>query len=101
MKAPAIRAFKDYSRKPRPTYILFRGDANSQGPEVQPSVPSVLKHIPLPTETPIQELKTTGRRLKLARWIATPQNPLTWRVIVNRLWQYHHGTGIVATPSNF
>ena len=101
MKAPAIRAFKDSSRKPRPTYILFRGDANSQGPEVQPSVPSVLKHIPLPTETPIEELKTTGRRLKLARWIATPQNPLTWRVIVNRLWQYHHGTGIVATPSNF
>ncbi|MFN0197505.1 MAG: PSD1 and planctomycete cytochrome C domain-containing protein [Planctomycetaceae bacterium] len=44
---------------------------------------------------------STGRRLALARWITDPQNPLTTRVIVNRVWQYHFGRGLAATPSNF
>jgi hypothetical protein len=41
------------------------------------------------------------RRLKLADWIADPENPLTWRVIVNRVWHYHFGAGLVTTPSDF
>jgi mono/diheme cytochrome c family protein len=44
---------------------------------------------------------TDGRRLALARWIASPQNPFTARVIVNRVWQMHFGKGLVATPNNF
>ena len=44
---------------------------------------------------------SSGRRTALANWIASPENPLTARVMVNRLWQHHFGTGIVATPSDF
>jgi len=44
---------------------------------------------------------TTGRRRALADWIASPGNPLTARVMVNRIWQYHFGRGIVATPSDY
>ncbi|HSG71977.1 MAG TPA: DUF1549 and DUF1553 domain-containing protein, partial [Planctomycetaceae bacterium] len=49
----------------------------------------------------IEELKTTGRRTALAEWIGLPNNPLTTRVIVNRIWQQHFGTGIVPTASDF
>src|SRR5690606_12174860 len=44
---------------------------------------------------------STGRRTALARWIASPDNPLSTRVIVNRVWQYHFGRGLVATASDF
>lgn len=100
-KAPAIRAIKDTSNQPRATYVRFRGDASAKGPEVLPCVPSVLGHIRLPEPTAPPGLNTTGLRQSLAGWMAAPDNPLTWRVIANRLWQHHHGTGIVGTPSNF
>ena len=45
--------------------------------------------------------RTTRRRLSLANWIASTKNPLTARVIVNRVWQYHFGEGLAATPSDF
>ena len=54
-----------------------------------------------PTEIPRPDGNTSGRRLALARWIASSQNPMTARVIVNRLWQKHFGRGIVATLENF
>jgi hypothetical protein len=54
-----------------------------------------------PTVMPRPDGRTSGRRLALARWIGSPQNPLTARVIVNRLWQKHFGRGIVATLENF
>ena len=50
---------------------------------------------------PIPLSPTTGRRTALAQWIATPENPLTARVMVNRIWQFHFGRGLVATPSDF
>jgi hypothetical protein len=54
-----------------------------------------------PTTGPIPMAPTTGRRHALAAWIASADNPLTARVMVNRIWQHHFGQGIVATPSNF
>ena len=54
-----------------------------------------------PTEIPPADGRTSGRRLALAQWLLSPQNPLTARVIVNRIWQNHFGRGIVATLENF
>ncbi len=87
--------------KPRLTQVLARGDAFTPKDEVHPAFPAVLG-LPAPklSERP-NEAKSTGRRSVLANWIASPQNPLTARVMVNRIWQKHFGTGIVPTPDDF
>jgi len=83
----------------RQTHLLLRGRAATPGPAVQPGLPAILvSHQPKIRRTSQQ---TSGRRLALARWIVHPQNPLTARVIVNRVWQYHFGEGLVRTPSDF
>ncbi|MCH2201804.1 MAG: DUF1549 and DUF1553 domain-containing protein [Fuerstiella sp.] len=84
--------------KPPRSYLLLRGRAASPGPEVQPGLPTVLVR-----EQPSfhEHERSTGRRLVFAKWIAHAKNPLTARVIVNRVWQYHFGEGIVRTPSDF
>jgi hypothetical protein len=81
------------------THLLIRGKASRPGPEVGPGLPAVLvsRQPDLPPPGP----RTTGRRLALARWMARAENPLTARVIVNRVWQHHFGEGIVRTPSDF
>lgn len=68
--------------------------------DIEPGFISVLD-APAPVVSPPAALKSTGRRTALAKWLADPDNPLTTRVIVNRIWQYHFGTGLVATPSDF
>ncbi|PYV87625.1 MAG: hypothetical protein DMG05_17245 [Acidobacteria bacterium] len=82
-------------------HILERGEHTRKGKRVGPRVPGVF----LPGSTPevcdSPEATTTGRRLALARWLASPGNPLTARVLVNRLWHYHFNRGIVATPNDF
>ncbi len=78
------------------TYRLHRGDPLAPREEVAPDVLTVMKRLGLDSGLPEQE-----RRLKLAKWIASDSNPLTARVIVNRVWQFHFGRGIVATPSDF
>ena len=86
---------------PKPTHILNRGEVGSPREEVFPAFPAVLG-LPAPTfaQRPPDAL-TTGRRRVLADWIASPENPLTARVMMNRLWQHHFGTGIVPTPDDF
>ncbi len=88
------------------TYVPARG--SRQREEVQPGFFSILGggEVPPPAEKregtgPIPLNPTTGRRRALADWIATPENPLTARVMVNRIWQDHFGRGIVATTSDF
>jgi Protein of unknown function (DUF1553)/Protein of unknown function (DUF1549) len=86
---------------PPPTHFLIRGDPDSKGSLMQPGFLQVAMHGEHPTEIPRPDGKTSGRRLALAEWIASPQNPLTPRVIVNRVWSLHFGRGIVASVDNF
>ncbi len=87
--------------KPSPAFLLIRGKAANPGPEVPPALPAVFSHSAPPFPDWAESNRTSLRRLALARWIAGPDNPLTARVIVNRVWQFHFGEGIVRTPSDF
>jgi hypothetical protein len=78
--------------KPRPTYVLLRGDYRLKADEVSPNTPAVLP--PLPRDAP-------KNRLTLAKWIVDPSNPLTARVAVNHFWQMYFGLGIVKTSEDF
>ena len=80
------------------THILLRGLASSRGDLVGPALPAVLTT--QPARFPAPAAKSTLRRKTLADWIASPKTALTWRVMANRVWQHHFGSGIVATPSN-
>jgi len=94
-------AVTEAGRKPQVTNLLVRGNPHSPGEEVMPGFPSVLS----PPEPKIAELpanvNSSGRRIALADWITDPTNPLTARVMVNRIWQHHFGRGIVRSTSNF
>jgi mono/diheme cytochrome c family protein len=109
------RKLEDLKRKPSPhqelalavanpdltppmTQVLIRGNPGSKGKDVTPGFPEVFG---LP-EPKLKNTKTsTGRRTALAEWIASPKNPLTARVMMNRVWQHHFGKGIVPTPNDF
>lgn len=83
-----------------PTHVLIRGNPKSPSEEVEPAFPEVLSP-PKPEIVAPADGLSTGRRLALARWIASPENPLTARVMVNRVWQHHMGRGIVRSASDF
>ncbi len=76
---------------PPKTYVHIKGDWQQRGPEVQPGMLAVLP--PMPPGTPT--------RLTLARWLVSPENPLTSRVAINRVWQELMGRGIVVTSEDF
>src|SRR5207249_3010059 len=97
-----------FTAKPEPTYRLFRGDPMQKREPVEPSALGVIPvNFALPQAAPTPSASSTDltddqqRRLTLARWIANPENPLPARVMVNRIWQYHYGEGLVSTPSDF
>jgi len=98
-----IRALWDRG-EPSPTYVLRRGEYDKPGTFVGPGVPSVLTDgkTPFVVQPPFPEgTRKTGRRLALAKWLTDQTNPLTARVMVNRIWYHHFGTGIVSTLENF
>ncbi len=86
------------------TRVLKGGDYRQPGEAVEPGFPSAItgNFSPAVLETDrYRQYPTRGRRMTLAKWIASPENPLTARVMINRIWQQHFGRGIVETPSDF
>jgi hypothetical protein len=92
---PVAMGLQDAAGPPPNTFLLERGELSQRGDEVRPGFPVVL----VPDGKSLPE--KPGRRAALARWVASPDNPLTARVMVNRLWQHHFGRGLVATPNDF
>ena len=87
-----------------PVRVLLRGDYRLPGEAVEAGFPTAITGKAEPAVMEIdryRQFPTRGHRLTLAKWIASKDNPLTARVMANRIWQYHFGTGIVATPSDF
>ncbi|MCA9137447.1 MAG: DUF1553 domain-containing protein [Planctomycetales bacterium] len=90
------RVYAGTFSQPGPTYRLYRGEPGATREMVGPDTIQVFARLDLTQDAPEQ-----SRRLAFADWITSKENPLTARVIVNRLWQFHFGTGIVDTPSDF
>lgn len=86
-EAPVLRAFE------RPTHLLTRGDFKQPGEAVEPGTPAALP--------PLEAAGARATRLDLARWLVAPENPLTARVTVNRIWQEYFGRGLTRTSENF
>jgi hypothetical protein len=87
--------------QPRSMHVLVRGNPHAPGDEVAPAYLSVLPAADASPAAAHPQANTSGRRTALARWIASGENPLTARVMANRVWQYHFGRGIVRSSSNF
>ncbi|MFT5468883.1 MAG: hypothetical protein ACI8UO_003996 [Verrucomicrobiales bacterium] len=92
----AQRVYAGKFKTPEPMHLLHRGDPEQPQEEVMPAVLTTLGNISLPKEATDQE-----RRLALAAWITKPENPLTARVMVNRIWQGHFGIGLVESTNDF
>ena len=92
-----LRGVRDISREAPKTLLAGRNGAPPQ--IIEPGFLTVLGGFNVP-EPPLEAV-STGRRKALAEWIADPANPLTARVMVNRIWQYHFGRGLVSTSSDF
>ena len=88
--------FAALTQQPGPTHRLYRGDPMAKREVVAPDTLTLFDSLKLAVDTVEKK-----RRLELAKWITDKKNPLTARVMVNRIWQHHFGTGIVATPSDF
>ena len=95
-EGPAINdAYAVADGKPANTKLQLRGDPKRLGAEVPRHFPAILGGNELPPDA------ATSGRLQLAEWITDPKNPLAARVMVNRIWQFHFGRGIVKTPNDF
>lgn len=99
-----ILCVKEAGREVPPAHVLVRGNPHVRGPQVSPGFLSVLS-MPAPESLPDGaspgNASSCGLRTQLAQWITDPTHPLTARVWVNRVWQYHFGRGIVRSSSDF
>ncbi|MEX0612363.1 MAG: PSD1 and planctomycete cytochrome C domain-containing protein [Pirellulales bacterium] len=86
---------------PEPTHIMVRGNPHVPGELVEPHFPELFGVSTPEIPRAPQDARSAGRRRVLAEWIASPQNMLTARVIVNRVWQHHFGRGIIRSANNF
>ncbi len=86
--------------EPRPIHLLSRGDVKKPGALMEPGGIAVIRAASEAFDLP-SDHREGDRRAALARWITSPDHPLTWRSIVNRVWLYHFGHGIVDTPNDF
>jgi len=85
---------------PRPVHLLQRGSVEAPGELMQPGTVAAVTG--LKSRWPLDSSSGEGqRRAALAKWLADANNPLTWRSIVNRVWHYHFGAGIVDSPNDF
>ena len=98
-----VRALTKQIPEVDPTFLFYRGDYRQPQQEINPGGLTVAA----PSDSPF-EIKdnpegaaTTGRRLQYARWLTSGRHPLVARVLVNRFWMHHFGTGIVDTPGEF
>jgi hypothetical protein len=100
--AEQIAAFVETDPNPPPHRLLLRGQHTKPGNEVRPGVPASLCTATnsFRIEARPTGIISTGRRTAFAKWVTSPENPLFARVMVNRIWQHHFGTGLVATPDN-
>ncbi|TWT52072.1 Planctomycete cytochrome C [Thalassoglobus neptunius] len=88
---PEIMVMRELPKQ-KPTYRLIRGNYDTRGEQVHPATPAVLP--------PLTD-SASANRLALAKWLTSPDHPLTARVTVNRIWQMVFGSGLVATPEDF
>ena len=100
----AIRALYDMDADPPRTRVLRRGDYEKpEAIEAAPGIPRVLDDHEQPFQVPAPEpdAQTSGRRRSFARWLTRAEHPITARLMVNRIWAHHFGTGIVSSTDNF
>jgi hypothetical protein len=97
---PLPMSYAANPREPEPTAVLLRGDVQSRGETVTAGGLSALAGLAADFGIPGDAPEATRRR-KLADWLTDPANPLTARVMVNRVWHYHFGRGLVGTPNDF
>ncbi len=97
---PLAYLWREPSPHPPASFVMERGSATRPGDPVSPAVPAILVDNHQPVFPPAGD-RTSRRRLGLARWLTESENPLTARVIVNRVWQKHFGHGLVRTPNDF
>ncbi|MBK8096335.1 MAG: DUF1553 domain-containing protein [Planctomycetes bacterium] len=96
-----ILAVAEQGREAPDGFVRVRGNVHAKGPQVAPGFPAILRPPAPQIEAVRPGLQSSGRRTALAKWITAPDNPLTWRVLANRLWQHHFGRGLVRSSNDF